>query len=63
MWRWIDRISPDVTHASDLHVTEVTGDIDPAAPVHPTRVCVAHSIDGFGLSPGLTEQQLSILKS
>ena len=26
-------------------------------PVHPTRVRVGRSIDGFGLSPGITKQQ------
>merc|ERR1712008_202275 len=35
----------------------VTGNIDPAAPVHSTRIRVGRSIQGFGLSPGITKQQ------
>merc|ERR1712128_291643 len=40
-----------------MDVTKVTGNIDPAAPVHSTRIRVGRSIDGFGLSPGITKQQ------
>jgi len=44
-------------HTSDMDVNKVTGNIDPAAPVHSTRIRVGRSIDGFGLSPGITKQQ------
>merc|ERR1719317_647558 len=50
-------ISPDAKHTSDMDVNKVTGNIDPAAPVHSTRIRVDRSIDGFGLSPGITKQQ------
>merc|ERR1711892_785259 len=40
-----------------MDVNKVTGNIDPAAPVHSTRIRVGRSIDGFGLSPGITKQQ------
>merc|ERR1712106_266499 len=44
-------------HTSDMDVNKVTGNIDSAAPVHSTRIRVGRSIDGFGLSPGITKQQ------
>merc|ERR1712121_71132 len=50
-------ISPDAKHTSDMDVNRVTGNIDPAAPVHSTRIRVGSNIDGFGLSPGITKQQ------
>merc|ERR1711992_386378 len=50
-------ISPDAKHTSDMDVNKVTGNIDPAAPVHSTRIRVGRSIDGFGLSPGITKDQ------
>merc|ERR1711892_233826 len=50
-------ISATDKHTSDMDVTKVTGNIDPAAPVHPTRIRVGRSIDGFGLSPGITKEQ------
>merc|ERR1711956_56269 len=40
-----------------MDVNKVTGNIDPAAPVHSTRIRVGRSIQGFGLSPGITKQQ------
>ena len=40
-----------------MDVDKITGNIDPAAPVHPTRIRVGRSIVGFGLSPGITKQQ------
>merc|ERR1711970_1403387 len=36
---------------------KVVGNIDPAVPVHSTRIRVGRSIDGYGLSPGITKQQ------
>merc|ERR1712183_659822 len=50
-------ISADAKHTSDMDVTKIKGNINPAAPVHSTRIRVGRSIDGFGLSPGITEDQ------
>jgi len=50
-------ISADATHTSDMDVTKIQGNIDPTAPVHSTRIRVGRSIDGFGLSPGITKEQ------
>merc|ERR1712172_110693 len=50
-------ISPDSVHTSDMDVSKIKGNIDPTAPVHSTRIRVGRSIDGFGLSPGITKQQ------
>merc|ERR1719367_92261 len=44
-------------HTSDMDVNKVNGNIDPAAPVHSTRIRVGRSIEGFGLSPGITKEQ------
>merc|ERR1712079_784264 len=50
-------ISADSTHTSDMDVGKIKGNIDYSAPVHSTRIRVGRSIDGFGLSPGITRQQ------
>merc|ERR1712212_454011 len=50
-------IAPDATHTSDMDVSKIKGNIDPKAPVHSTRIRVGRSIDGFGLSPGITREQ------
>merc|ERR1712012_518661 len=50
-------ISADSVHTSDMDVSKIRGNIDPAAPVHSTRIRVGRSIDGFGLSPGITKEQ------
>merc|ERR1719186_2270930 len=50
-------ISADAKHTSDMDVTKIIGNINPAAPVHSTRIRVGRSIDGFGLSPGITKDQ------
>merc|ERR1711970_1652633 len=50
-------ISPDSVHSSDMDVGKIKGNIDPSAPVHSTRIRVGRSIDGFGLSPGITKEQ------
>ena len=50
-------IAPDAIHTSDMDATKIKGNIDPAAPVHSTRIRVGRNIDGFGLSPGITKQQ------
>jgi len=50
-------ISPDAVHFSDMDVGKIQGNIDPTAPVKSTRIRVGRSIDGFGLSPGITKVQ------
>ena len=50
-------IPADSKHTSDMDATKIKGTIDPAAPVHSTRIRVGRSIDGFGLSPGITKEQ------
>merc|ERR1712233_248263 len=50
-------ISADATHTSDMDVDKIKGNVDPAAPVHSCRIRVGRSIDGFGLSPGITKEQ------
>ena len=50
-------ISADSVHTSDMDVSKINGNIDSSAPVHSTRIRVGRSIDGFGLSPGITKQQ------
>merc|ERR1711994_426176 len=50
-------ISADATHTSDMDVNKIKGNVDPAAPVHSCRIRVCRSIDGFGLSPGITKEQ------
>merc|ERR1712177_142932 len=52
-------VSTPVTgiHTSDMDVNKIKGNINPAAPVHSCRIRVGRSIDGFGLSPGITKEQ------
>merc|ERR1712243_131184 len=50
-------IAADSTHTSDMDASKIKGTINPAAPVHSTRIRVGRNIDGFGLSPGITKQQ------
>merc|ERR1712098_703558 len=50
-------ISADAVHTSDMDVTKIKSNIDPTAPVKSVRIRVGRSIDGFGLSPGITKQQ------
>jgi len=50
-------ISATSTHTSDMDVSKITSTVDPAAPVHSTRIRVGRSVDGFGLSPGITKEQ------
>jgi len=50
-------ISADAKHTSDMDVDKVKGNIAPEVPVHSTRIRVGRSIDGFGLSPGITKEQ------
>lgn len=50
-------LSKKFKHNSDMDVSKIKGNIDPRAPVHSTRIRVGRSIDGFGLSPGITREQ------
>merc|ERR1719412_2960897 len=50
-------ISPSARHTSDMDVSKIRGNIDADVPVHSTRIRVGRSIDGFGLSPGITKEQ------
>ena len=50
-------IAPDAKHTSDMDVNKIVGNVDAGVPVHSTRVRVGRSIDGYGLSPGITKEQ------
>merc|ERR1712142_976405 len=50
-------ISPSSKHTSDMDVSKIKGNIGEDVPVHSTRIRVGRSIDGFGLSPGITKEQ------
>jgi len=47
----------DFKHTSDMDADKIKGNIDSRAPCHSTRIRVGRSIDGFGLSPGITRSQ------
>merc|ERR1712212_9006 len=50
-------ISADAKHTSDMDPEKITANVDPEVPVHSCRIRVGRSIQGFGLSPGITKQQ------
>merc|ERR1711972_603228 len=50
-------ISADAKHTSDMDVEKIKGNVNAEVPVHSTRIRVGRSIDGFGLSPGITKEQ------
>merc|ERR1712076_50086 len=50
-------ISPSARHTSDMDVSKIKGDVSSDVPVHSCRIRVGRSIDGFGLSPGITREQ------
>merc|ERR1711930_18565 len=50
-------ISSDSKHTSDMDATKINGNIAADVPVHSARIRVGRSIDGFGLSPGITKEQ------
>merc|ERR1712072_863233 len=56
-------LEPGFAHTSDMDVEKIKGNVDPAAPVHSTRIRVGRSIDGFGLSPGITKEQRLAVES
>ena len=49
--------SPPTTHTINMDASKIKGTINPAAPVHSTRIRVGRNIDSFGLSPRITKQQ------
>merc|ERR1712096_461636 len=56
-------ISADSKHTSNMDATKIKGNINSEVPVHSCRIRVGRSIDGFGLSPGITrEQRLGVEK-
>jgi len=50
-------LKADFTHASDMDADKIVGNIDSRAPVKSVRIRVGRSIEGFGLSPGITKKQ------
>merc|ERR1739844_298839 len=50
-------ISPSAKHTSDMDAGKIQGNVVSDAPVHSCRIRVGRSIDGFGLSPGITKDQ------
>jgi len=50
-------ISADAKHTSDMDVSKIQGNVGDDVPVHSVRIRVGRSIDGFGLSPGITKEQ------
>merc|ERR1712142_673681 len=50
-------ISPSAKHTSDMDASKIKGNINADVPVHSARIRVGRSIDGFGLSPGITKDQ------
>jgi len=50
-------ISADATHSSDMDPAKIVGNIDDDVPVKSVRIRVGRSLDGFGLSPGITKEQ------
>merc|ERR1712167_455360 len=50
-------LAADFKHTSDMDATKITANVNPDVPVHSCRIRVGRSIQGFGLSPGITKQQ------
>merc|ERR1719477_472388 len=50
-------ILPSAVHTSDMDASKIKGNVDSDVPVHSCRIRVGRSIDGFGLSPGITREQ------
>merc|ERR1711937_1073221 len=50
-------LSADFKHTSDMDSSKITGNVEADVPVHSFRIRVGRSIQGFGLSPGITKQQ------
>merc|ERR1712158_316305 len=45
------------TYVSDMDVEKIRGNVADDVPVHSVRIRVGRSIQGFGLSPGITKEQ------
>merc|ERR1712012_1542726 len=50
-------LSPGFKHTSDMDSSKITGNVEADVPVHSCGIRVGRSIQGFGLSPGITKQQ------
>merc|ERR1711974_448833 len=50
-------LAADFKHTSDMDASKITSNVEPDVPVHSCRIRVGRSIQGFGLSPGITKQQ------
>merc|ERR1712227_1111171 len=50
-------ISSNSTHTSNMDASKLRGNVKAEVPVHSCRIRVGRSIDGFGLSPGITKEQ------
>merc|ERR1712134_252804 len=50
-------LAADFKHTSDMDASKITANVEPDVPVHSCRIRVGRSIQGFGLSPGITKQQ------
>merc|ERR550539_624670 len=50
-------LKADFAHTSDMDADKIVGNIDSRAPVKSVRIRVGRSIEGFGLSPGITKQK------
>merc|ERR1712172_412176 len=55
-------ITADSTHTSDMDASKISGNIDDDVPVKSTRIRVGRSIEGFGLSPGITKEQRLVME-
>merc|ERR1711935_558391 len=50
-------LDADFAHTSDMDSSKIKGNVNGDAPVKSTRIRVGRSIEGFGLSPGITKEQ------
>merc|ERR1712045_895977 len=50
-------LDADFAHTSDMDSSKLKGNVNGDAPVKSTRIRVGRSIEGFGLSPGITKEQ------
>jgi len=50
-------LGEDFAHTSDMDSSKLEGNVNEEAPVKSTRIRVGRSIEGFGLSPGITKEQ------
>merc|ERR1712066_982722 len=50
-------LDENFSHTSDMDIGKIKGNVNGDAPVKSTRIRVGRSIEGFGLSPGITKEQ------